>query len=91
MEQSQRRRNLLPSNLPQLQNLIKRDPSAYHEEVGSSATSVSTFIFSFLVVSAAVPPLPELTAAAAFVSYAKSTQLRRNAHISWAGICKVDT
>lgn len=34
MEQCRRRRNQLPSNLPQLQNLIKRSPSAYREEVG---------------------------------------------------------
>lgn len=34
MERSGRHRNQLPSNLPQLQNLIKRDPQAYREEVG---------------------------------------------------------
>lgn len=32
---SGRNNNKLPSNLPQLQNLIKRDPPAYTEEVGS--------------------------------------------------------
>jgi protein SDA1 len=32
MEQNRRHRNQLPSNIPQLQNLIKRDPSAYREE-----------------------------------------------------------
>lgn len=31
---SNRNNNKLPSNLPQLQNLIKRDPPAYVEEVG---------------------------------------------------------
>lgn len=31
---SGRNNNKLPSNLPQLQNLIKRDPPAYVEEVG---------------------------------------------------------
>ena len=31
---SSRNNNKLPSNLPQLQNLIKRDPPAYIEEVG---------------------------------------------------------
>lgn len=31
---SNRNNNKLPSNLPQLQNLIKRDPPAYIEEVG---------------------------------------------------------
>lgn len=31
---SSRNNNKLPSNLPQLQNLIKRDPPAYVEEVG---------------------------------------------------------
>lgn len=71
----ERRRNQLPSNLPQLQNLIKRDPSAYHEEV-EVAKTYSRFIFGFLIVYAAVPPLPELTTGAAFVSYAKFTQLR---------------
>lgn len=30
---SSRNNNKLPSNLPQLQNLIKRDPPAYVEEV----------------------------------------------------------
>ena len=30
---SGRRRNQLPTNLPQLQNLIKRDPVSYKEEV----------------------------------------------------------
>lgn len=30
---SNRNNNKLPSNLPQLQNLIKRDPPAYVEEV----------------------------------------------------------
>jgi protein SDA1 len=29
---SRRHRNLLPDNLPQLQNLIKRDPASYEEE-----------------------------------------------------------
>ena len=33
MDQNRRHRNQLPSNIPQLQNLIKRDPSAYREEV----------------------------------------------------------
>ena len=32
MARSVRNRNLLPNNLPQLQNLIKRDSSAYKEE-----------------------------------------------------------
>ena len=30
---SDRNRNQLPNNLPQLQNLIKRDPESYVEEV----------------------------------------------------------
>lgn len=36
---SGRNNNKLPSNLPQLQNLIKRDPPAYVEEVGQGAGS----------------------------------------------------
>jgi len=34
---SGRHRNQLPTNLPQLQNLIKRDPSSYKEEVEKHA------------------------------------------------------
>jgi len=30
---SDRNRNKLPNNLPQLQNLVKRDPDSYREEV----------------------------------------------------------
>ena len=30
---SKKNNNKLPSNLPQLQNWIKRDPESYHEEV----------------------------------------------------------
>lgn len=30
---SDRNRNKLPNNLPQLQNLVKRDPDSYGEEV----------------------------------------------------------
>ena len=30
---SGRNRNQLPNNLPQLQNVIKRDPESYKEEV----------------------------------------------------------
>lgn len=30
---SERNRNKLPTNLPQLQNLVKRDPDSYREEV----------------------------------------------------------
>lgn len=30
---SDRNRNKLPNNLPQLQNLVKRDPDSYKEEV----------------------------------------------------------
>lgn len=33
-----RHNNQLPNNLPQLQNLIKRDPESYKEEVSSSIT-----------------------------------------------------
>ena len=33
MDRSARNRNQLPTNLPQLQNLIKRDPLAYRDEV----------------------------------------------------------
>ena len=33
MERSVRHRNQLPTNLPQLQNLIKRDSSLYKDEV----------------------------------------------------------
>lgn len=36
---SGRNNNKLPSNLPQLQNLIKRDPPAYVEEVGPGSGS----------------------------------------------------
>lgn len=36
---SGRNNNKLPSNLPQLQNLIKRDPPAYIEEVGRGCGS----------------------------------------------------
>ncbi|NXY74959.1 SDA1 protein, partial [Glareola pratincola] len=36
---SGRQGNKLPSNLPQLQNLIKRDPKSYTEEVGSRAAA----------------------------------------------------
>lgn len=32
-----RHNNQLPNNLPQLQNLIKRDPASYKEEVSKSA------------------------------------------------------
>ena len=32
MWQAKSNNNKLPTNLPQLQNLIKRDPDAYHEE-----------------------------------------------------------
>ena len=35
-----RHRNRLPSNLPQLQNLIKRDPVAYREEVSRTGRVV---------------------------------------------------
>lgn len=51
-------RNRLPSNLPQLQNLIKRDPAAYRDEVcvlGKERVGKSVF----LSVYAAVPALPE--------------------------------
>ena len=34
MERAARNRNQLPTNLPQLQNLIKRDSLAYKDEVG---------------------------------------------------------
>ena len=36
MERSSRNRNQLPTNLPQLQNLIKRDSQAYKDEVWDS-------------------------------------------------------
>jgi len=39
-----RHNNQLPSNLPQLQNLIKRDPVSYKEEV---STAFQTFIGLF--------------------------------------------
>lgn len=32
MSSSKNNNNKLPSNLPQLQNLIKKDPDSYHEE-----------------------------------------------------------
>ncbi len=34
MERTVRSRNQLSTNLPQLQNLIKREPPAYKDEVG---------------------------------------------------------
>ncbi|KAF3825096.1 hypothetical protein GH733_005730 [Mirounga leonina] len=42
---SNRNNNKLPSNLPQLQNLIKRDPPAYVEEVGVRQGDNLNFIF----------------------------------------------
>ena len=33
MERVSRHNNQIPSNLPQLQNLIKRDPQSYYDEV----------------------------------------------------------
>lgn len=39
---SGRNNNKLPSNLPQLQNLIKRDPPAYIEEVGRGPGSLGS-------------------------------------------------
>lgn len=39
---SGRNNNKLPSNLPQLQNLIKRDPPAYIEEVGRGSGSLGS-------------------------------------------------
>ena len=33
MERVSRQKSQIPSNLPQLQNLIKRDPQSYYEEV----------------------------------------------------------
>lgn len=39
---SGRNNNKLPSNLPQLQNLIKRDPPAYIEEVGRGPGSLES-------------------------------------------------
>ena len=40
---SDRNRNKLPNNLPQLQNLVKRDPDSYREEVSVC------FVISFLL------------------------------------------
>ena len=37
---SDRHNNKLPSNLPQLQNLIKRDPESYKQEVLNNFESV---------------------------------------------------
>lgn len=39
---SGRQGNKLPSNLPQLQNLIKRDPTSYTEEVRERAAAAAT-------------------------------------------------
>lgn len=38
---SGRQGNKLPSNLPQLQNLIKRDPTSYTEEVREGAAAAT--------------------------------------------------
>lgn len=40
---SGRQSNKLPSNLPQLQNLIKRDPQSYVDEVGGVRSPVEAF------------------------------------------------
>lgn len=55
-----RHNNRLPDNLPQLQNLIKRDPESYKEEVSSqlyifflyhSTLSVCCVILIYLLTS----------------------------------------
>jgi len=43
-----RHNNQLPDNLPQLQNLIKRDPESYKEEVIFVLISLLCFIYYFM-------------------------------------------
>ena len=43
------RRNFLPSNLPQLQNLIKRDSSAYKEEFLQQLQHYQALVGLFLI------------------------------------------
>ena len=38
---SNRNRNNIPNNLPQLQNLIKRDPESYREEVSEIESNLT--------------------------------------------------
>ena len=58
----ERHRNQLPSNLPQLQNLMKRDPAAYQEEVCIIVVILFCIMLVYLcVVYATVQPLSEFT------------------------------
>ena len=41
---SDRNRNKLPNNLPQLQNLVKRDPDSYREEVSEFKNTRGTML-----------------------------------------------
>ena len=42
VEMSRRKSNQLPNNLPQLQNVIKRDPLSYKDEVDKISSTFST-------------------------------------------------
>ena len=45
-----RHNNQLPDNLPQLQNLIKRDPESYKEEVNLIYLCVLFFCIRYILV-----------------------------------------
>ena len=46
-----RQRNQLLANLPQLQNLIKRDPAAYREEVRKETVELAATVTSYISTS----------------------------------------
>ena len=86
---SKRRSNQLPNNLPQLQNLIKRDPGAYKEEVSADAFR-DRYIYALpppispshpLLVLVAAPSLQGTAAAVPSQSFSDIKELSRPGHV----------